>query len=591
MKTCIVALTALLLSFFSLQSQLPDTLLVAYWSFNDSTAKDHSGNNYHGTFMGKPKPVEGVKGAGMRFVGSLSPDDGDYMLLPMINFSALGEFTISFWVNEEEMIDEGWGGGEAYVNWGNHSTGWIGIMNHYMQVPFYDSKLYLQASVGANYTSSNYNLYYKYNMNDRFKWIFYCMSFKDDTLYLFKGNDLLGKKYQKLNIKENFGAVARHWWDYCGLSKSSRLTASFDEIKIFRKALIPDDINEVKDSCGSWSIEYNDFSDTKGISLLGSAVEINNFIRLTSTKYNRVGAFWVKNKLPLNDGFKLKVKFKFSEGFNGEPGDNSYPGADGIAIVFQNSDINQIGAFGGGIGYEGINNALALELDTYSNDSNQITDYHDPNGNHFAIQTSSTGPLLADHGDNTLFINKDISFNFSDGTDYDLEIDYNNELKLLSAFLSTKSNRIQICKIPGFVLKDFISLDESNFGYLGITSATGNAYENHDILSMSFCSYSKLDFVSNVNIINSNSGLNEVLVYPNPTDDVFNIKVNESNIKEFSLKIFNSLGIEVYRLQGNSIEAGKNIITWDALNNKEGIYFYEIMLGQIIYSGKLLFIK
>jgi hypothetical protein len=41
-----------------------DEYLYAYWSFEDSTANDHSGNGYHGTIMNNVWPVIGVNGRG-----------------------------------------------------------------------------------------------------------------------------------------------------------------------------------------------------------------------------------------------------------------------------------------------------------------------------------------------------------------------------------------------------------------------------------------------------------------------------------------------------------------------------------------------
>jgi hypothetical protein len=57
-------------------------------------------------------------------------------------------------------------------------------------------------------------------------------------------------------------------------------------------------------------------------------------------------------------------------------------GADGFAFVIQNESPVALGLAGRGLGYEGINNALAIEVDTYSNFDEQ--DYYE---NHIAVMT------------------------------------------------------------------------------------------------------------------------------------------------------------------------------------------------------------
>ncbi|MCP4581985.1 MAG: hypothetical protein GY839_10225 [candidate division Zixibacteria bacterium] len=58
----------LLLSSFANSQFDPDSGLVAYWSFDDSTAYDFSGNGHHGSIYG-PTPVPGKSGTAMSFDG------------------------------------------------------------------------------------------------------------------------------------------------------------------------------------------------------------------------------------------------------------------------------------------------------------------------------------------------------------------------------------------------------------------------------------------------------------------------------------------------------------------------------------------
>ena len=47
--------------------------------------------------------------------------------------------------------------------------------------------------------------------------------------------------------------------------------------------------------------------------------------------------------------------------------DGSIPGADGLAFVMQNHNYPVLGDKGGSMGYTGITNSLAIEIDLYKN--------------------------------------------------------------------------------------------------------------------------------------------------------------------------------------------------------------------------------
>jgi len=97
-----------------------------------------------------------------------------------------------------------------------------------------------------------------------------------------------------------------------------------------------------------------------------------NIAQLTPNLGTQSGQYWSVGKIDFTKSFS----FSF-DAFLGE----FDAGADGIAIVFQNSPNGTaaVGATGGGMGALGIANGLVLELDTYDN-------------------TSSVGDIAADHG-------------------------------------------------------------------------------------------------------------------------------------------------------------------------------------------------
>lgn len=94
--------------------------MIAYWSFEDSTSNDFSGNGYHGKIMNKPTPEIGVRGIGtsLHFKGfGVNSNLCDHIILPQITFEKLDEFTISMWVKEESVTNRG---GEFYISFNNY---------------------------------------------------------------------------------------------------------------------------------------------------------------------------------------------------------------------------------------------------------------------------------------------------------------------------------------------------------------------------------------------------------------------------------------------------------------------------------------
>ena len=75
--------------------------LVGYWSFNDCTATDNSGNGGNGQLVGSPVCEQGVAGSGMRLN---STNWIDVPSRPSLEFTT--SFTISTWFKAEALTDE-----------------------------------------------------------------------------------------------------------------------------------------------------------------------------------------------------------------------------------------------------------------------------------------------------------------------------------------------------------------------------------------------------------------------------------------------------------------------------------------------------
>jgi len=87
--------------------------LMAYYSFNDGTAADSSGNGNDGTIQGDPEVVDGPEGQALKFGGYYDPD---HIIVPNSDtLSFIDNFTFSTWFNLQSHISmDGWGNVSEY---------------------------------------------------------------------------------------------------------------------------------------------------------------------------------------------------------------------------------------------------------------------------------------------------------------------------------------------------------------------------------------------------------------------------------------------------------------------------------------------
>ena len=239
------------------------------------------------------------------------------------------------------------------------------------------------------------------------------------------------------------------------------------------------------------------------------------YFHLTDSKLFQVGAVWYDKRVPVKKGFTTHFSFRFSDGKNGHFDDGSLPGADGIAFVVQNYGSSPVGEAGGGIGYAGIPNSIAVEFDTYNNYIT-LDSIFDDNGNHIAVQSMGKDPNSANHlSSANLGITSNIPIIRSDSTIYYAQIDYNIEPGQMRIFLDTTGEFAVPVLVLDADLERLLDLEGNQWAYVGITSATGHAYENHDILSWYMCpkpASSGADIFENAdNLLESPIG-----IYPNP---------------------------------------------------------------------------
>ena len=128
----------------------------------------------------------------------------------------------------------------------------------------------------------------------------------------------------------------------------------------------------------SFNFERKNGTNSLSFNTIGSARKVGDKYILTPNAYNQRGAIWSNQKVDLTKNFEITAKVYLG---------NRPQGADGITFTIQNSPQgrNALGGGGGGLGYAGISNSVAVELDTWQNRS-----IGDINGNHVGINVNGS---------------------------------------------------------------------------------------------------------------------------------------------------------------------------------------------------------
>lgn len=208
---------------------------------------------------------------------------------------------------------------------------------------------------------------------------------------------------------------------------------------------------------------FTNFSNTGKINFNGSAVAASNQLQLTSTGMSQAGSAFFVDPVTVNASTSFQTQFRLQ--MTGGVG-----GADGMAFVIQNSadGADALGTFGVGLGYQFLERSLAIEFDTYQNQS-------ETNGNHVAVVVN--GNVLSP------IIERNPSFDLNSGSAFNVWVDYNGSANQLAVYLSTGASKpAQALIVVDVDLADIVG----NRAYLGFTAGTGGLANSHRVLNWSF---------------------------------------------------------------------------------------------------------
>ncbi|MCH7498222.1 MAG: hypothetical protein IH971_10270 [Candidatus Marinimicrobia bacterium] len=202
---------------------------------------------------------------------------------------------------------------------------------------------------------------------------------------------------------------------------------------------------------------YPDFSSTAGLILKGDAAQQNDALRLTPSAPNQTGLAWFRSRRQVKAGFETVFEFRISDLVNG--------GGDNFAFVVQNIRAD---AYSDG-GYGGIWNGLAIEFDTELN-----PEHLDPSPNHISIQPGGLIPHNYSLGSTNQIPN------MSDGEIHTVRITYvpGTMIIYMDDLLTPVLN-------ASLHLDAIVNLLVGQ-AWVGFAATTGDAWENHDILSWGF---------------------------------------------------------------------------------------------------------
>lgn len=237
---------------------------------------------------------------------------------------------------------------------------------------------------------------------------------------------------------------------------------------ILQKMLITASLLAVTVPAYATTITYNDFSSTAGLSINGNAAQVGNVLRVTPATMSQAGSVFSTNPITLGPTASFSAAFQFR--FSGATvSDGKGVGADGLVFVVQ-TNSNNVGTGGGGIGYLGVPNSVGIEFDTWNNgavDGNS--------SNHVGIDVGGSINSIA---------RAEVINDMNNGAIWSGWVDYNGASQLLEVRLSENGIRPGTAILS--VTRDLVAELGSPNAFVGFTSGTGLAWANHDVLNLTF---------------------------------------------------------------------------------------------------------
>ncbi|MGM9480845.1 L-type lectin-domain containing protein [Roseateles sp. NT4] len=221
-------------------------------------------------------------------------------------------------------------------------------------------------------------------------------------------------------------------------------------------------------------IDYANFTGACASSLtcVGSTAVNGGDLRLTPSTFNAAGAGFSTTAISLGAGatFSTGFQFRMDQAGGIDP-------ADGFTFVLSKASSG-LGGVGGGLGYQGVANSVAIEFDTYDNGETG-------GSNHVAVDVNGSLNSLATaspYGVNNCHLGNHLAAGcMSNGKIWSAFVNYDGNTKLLNVSVQESGSAL-IQLITDFSI-DIAAALGTNDAFVGFTAATGSGIENHDILN------------------------------------------------------------------------------------------------------------
>ncbi|KYQ93574.1 hypothetical protein DLAC_04945 [Tieghemostelium lacteum] len=185
-----------------------------------------------------------------------------------------------------------------------------------------------------------------------------------------------------------------------------------------------------------------------------------SYIQLTPNETDKVGGVWLKKLWNVEQDWTCNFAFKIDKS-----------GADGMAFVIQNHASTILGQGGSGLGYEGIENSIAIEFDTYAS----VDRCQDPNGNHVSIHCNGHNKNSSHHRYSLACTYPVGNQPMNDGKEHHCSIVYQQgSISIwLDGYFILSQLSLNIPKL--------LDLENGKDAFIGFTAATGGLKQSHII--------------------------------------------------------------------------------------------------------------
>ena len=269
------------------------------------------------------------------------------------------------------------------------------------------------------------------------------------------------------------------------------------------------------------------------ISFVGQSEDAGAHALLNRMETHSAGAIWFKDQFKISAGFVTEFSFRLNDGSDNGAPDGSPEGGNGLAVVIQGMSETPLGLPGAGLGYDQMVNGLAIEFDTYSDQS-----HSDPDLNHIAVQKGDGYALRSVHQApfNVGWASVGVPDFRADGTVYYGRVEYFN------GKLQVWVNDTQMFDEPSLSINidigNALTFRTNDMAWIGITGSTGTAIQSHEILTWDLAACTTQRHEGKPPRVRDS----HISIYPMPTSEVASVNFTGEEWSIAQVRVMSLMG-------------------------------------------------